>query len=153
MSASSATSVSSSANQTLSQADFLQLLVTQMTSQDPLNPQSDTEFASQLAQFTALQQAQTTQTDMASLQANALIGETVTVQPTNGAPAVTGIVAGVVMSKGQPNVYIDGNIYPLTEITTVAPTIPTSSTTGGSTTGGSTTSSSTTGSSSSTSGS
>ena len=30
---------------------FLQLLVTQMQNQDPLNPSSDTEFIAQLAQF------------------------------------------------------------------------------------------------------
>jgi flagellar basal-body rod modification protein FlgD len=45
--------------QTLNQADFLQLLVTQMSSQDPLNPESDTDFAAQLAQFSSLQATQT----------------------------------------------------------------------------------------------
>ncbi len=37
---------------------FLQLLVTQMQYQDPLEPTSDTEFISQLAQFSALEEMQ-----------------------------------------------------------------------------------------------
>ena len=78
MSTSSLTS-STPASQTLTQANFLQLLVTQMTSQDPLNPESDTEFASQLAQFSALQQSQNMAGDMQELQANSLIGSTVSV--------------------------------------------------------------------------
>lgn len=36
--------------------DFLQLLVTQLKSQDPMNPMKDQEFAAQLAQFSSLEQ-------------------------------------------------------------------------------------------------
>ena len=35
---------------------FLRLLVTQVRNQDPLSPQDPTEFVSQLAQFSALEQ-------------------------------------------------------------------------------------------------
>ena len=35
---------------------FLRLLVTQIQNQDPLSPQDPTEFVSQLAQFSSLQQ-------------------------------------------------------------------------------------------------
>ena len=35
---------------------FLRLLVTQIQNQDPLNPQDPTDFVSQLAQFSALEQ-------------------------------------------------------------------------------------------------
>jgi flagellar basal-body rod modification protein FlgD len=35
---------------------FLLLLVTQMKNQDPLNPQDPTQFVSQLAQFSSLEQ-------------------------------------------------------------------------------------------------
>jgi len=38
--------------------DFLRLLVTQLNYQDPMNPQDAQEFASQLAQFTSLEQLQ-----------------------------------------------------------------------------------------------
>ena len=35
---------------------FLQLLVTQLAHQDPMQPQSDSEFIAQLAQFSSLEQ-------------------------------------------------------------------------------------------------
>lgn len=40
----------------LGQADFLTLLVAQLTHQDPLNPMQDTDMTSQLAQFSSLEQ-------------------------------------------------------------------------------------------------
>ena len=41
---------------TLNRDDFLQLLVTQLSNQDPLNPMDGQEFAAQLAQFSSLEQ-------------------------------------------------------------------------------------------------
>jgi len=38
----------------LGKDDFLQLLVTQLQNQDPLNPMDSTEFTAQLAQFSSL---------------------------------------------------------------------------------------------------
>jgi flagellar basal-body rod modification protein FlgD len=46
----------SSGTQTLSKDDFLKLLVTQLQNQDPLNPTDSTQFVSQLAQFSSLEQ-------------------------------------------------------------------------------------------------
>src|ERR1700710_2209786 len=96
----------------LGQADFLKLLVTQMTSQDPLNPQSDTAFAAQLAQFSALQQTQTMAGDVQGLQANNLIGRTVSViDPSNSKNNATGVVTGVEYDGGTPKVEINGAIH------------------------------------------
>lgn len=41
--------------ESLGKDDFLKLLVTQLTQQDPLNPQDGTQFVAQLAQFTSLE--------------------------------------------------------------------------------------------------
>ncbi|MFH1144394.1 MAG: flagellar hook capping FlgD N-terminal domain-containing protein [Candidatus Eisenbacteria bacterium] len=57
-SVSATTSTSSSATAVMGKEDFLKLLVTQMTHQDPLNPIEDTEFVAQLAQFSTLEQMQ-----------------------------------------------------------------------------------------------
>lgn len=106
--------------QTLNQADFLKLLVTQMTSQDPLNPTSDTQMAAQMAQFSALQASQNTETDIEGLQANALIGQTVTVA-TTGSPQ-TGVVSGVAMQTGsEPQIVVNGQLFSLSQLTAIAP--------------------------------
>lgn len=56
-SASSTTATTpASAQQPLGKEDFLQLLVAQLSAQDPLNPMDSREFSAQLAQFSALEQ-------------------------------------------------------------------------------------------------
>jgi flagellar basal-body rod modification protein FlgD len=123
-----AAQTAAAANQTLTQANFLQLLVTQMSSQDPLNPQSDTEFAAQLAQFSALQQSQAMQQNMAVLQANSMIGETVTATPTSGSTTVTGQVTGVQIQSGTPVIVVGGQTYNLSQVTSITPPVSSTST-------------------------
>src|SRR5437667_2241117 len=79
---------------TLNQDDFLKLLVAQMSAQDPMNPQSNSDFAAQMAQFSALQTSRATQSDIAQLhadqqavQANGLLGRSVTLLGSDGAIA------------------------------------------------------------------
>ena len=49
-------------NSALGEQDFLKLLVAQLKNQDPLAPQDNTQFVSQLAQFSSLQAAMGTNT-------------------------------------------------------------------------------------------
>lgn len=51
---------------------FLKLLVAQLTNQDPLNPVEDTEFITQLAQFTSVEELQKLNTGMEQLNASYL---------------------------------------------------------------------------------
>jgi flagellar basal-body rod modification protein FlgD len=120
---SSNSSQSSAGSQTLDQADFLKLLVTQMSSQDPLNPQSDTAFAAQLAQFSALSESQDMQADLQNIQATGLIGQTVTVSSSSGGSAVTGTVTAVQVSAGIPSIIVNGQPYALSQISAVTPTL------------------------------
>jgi flagellar basal-body rod modification protein FlgD len=112
--------------QTLTQNDFLKLLVAQMSAQDPLNPQSNTDFAAQMAQFSALQTSQSTQGEISLLQAgqqvqqaNGLIGRTVTLQLPNGTTP-TGVVSGVLISTGVPMIVVNGTPYNLSNVLSIA---------------------------------
>jgi flagellar basal-body rod modification protein FlgD len=54
-------------NNGLGENAFLKLLVTQMQNQDPLNPQDNSAFLAQLAQFSSLEQLQGIKTDTDTL--------------------------------------------------------------------------------------
>ena len=117
--------------QTLGQNDFLKLLVTQMTSQDPMNPQKDTEFIAQMAQFSALEQSKTMQADMAQLraqqqilQATALLGQTVELQVNTGT-AISGVVSAVQIDAGTPSLVVGGTSYDLSQLVKIKPTLVT----------------------------
>jgi flagellar basal-body rod modification protein FlgD len=130
-----ATSTATTANSTLSETQFLQLLTQQLENQDPLQPEDDTQFLSQMAQFTALQETNTLNQQIQNLTASSYIGSTVTVNPGNSSP-VTGVVTGVDTSGTLPALVINGSEYPLAQLQMVDPT-----TTSGSSASGSSTSS------------
>ena len=105
-----------------------------MTSQDPLNPESDTDFAAQLAQFSSLQEATTMAGSMSTMQASSLIGATVSVESaTNGNQETTGVVTAVDMSSGSPEIQVNGQLYALSQILSISPTQSTAATTAGAT--------------------
>jgi flagellar basal-body rod modification protein FlgD len=67
-----------SRSDTVSQGDFLKMLTTQLKSQDPLNPLEGSEFASQLATFSQLQELTTmNKTLSASLDANLMLAQSI----------------------------------------------------------------------------
>lgn len=83
-----ASALGGAAESRLGKDEFLKLLITQLQSQDPLNPTQDTEFVAQLAQFSSLEQLQNVnstlggltaaQDRMAATQATAMLGREVT---------------------------------------------------------------------------
>jgi flagellar basal-body rod modification protein FlgD len=56
-----------SPTQPLGQSAFLKLLMAQLSNQDPLNPTSGTEFVTQLAQFSMVEQSQTQSTTLGTI--------------------------------------------------------------------------------------
>ncbi len=100
---------------TLDKDDFLKILVTQLTHQDPTQPMEDREFVAQMAQFSALEQMTNLNKEfsrvvglIASSQAVSLIGKTVEVA--DGESTVTGIVKEVT-GGDYPQILIDGKFY------------------------------------------
>ena len=124
--------LSGGAQQTLTQNDFLKLLVAQMENQDPMSPQSDTDMAAQMAQFTSLTQSTAMSGSLSALQANSLIGSTVTVQTDSTGDTTSGVVTSVALgaasSDGTPQILINGTAYDLSSVVSVTPTVTTPAT-------------------------
>ena len=110
--ASSASSSTTGATPTLDYDSFLQLLLAQMQNQDPLNPTDSTEFVSQLATFSNVEQGMNTNTKLDQLltvsnltQASTMVGHTL--MSADG--SVSGVIASVrVDSSGATAVLTDG---------------------------------------------
>jgi flagellar basal-body rod modification protein FlgD len=102
--------------QRLGQQEFLRLLTTQLSNQDPLEPMKDTQFISQMAQFTSLEQARNTYLfDLA----DAMVGRPVVVALKNDDGSVTrviGTVSGINLEQGTPKVIVDGDAYPVDKV-------------------------------------
>lgn len=98
---------------------FLSLLCTQMKYQDPLNPQSDTEFISQLASFSALEQMQNLNSTFSQSQAFSMIGQEVHVKADNKQGFVAGTVDYVTVSRGKAYLSIGGTLYSADKLITV----------------------------------
>ncbi len=114
------------ARKTLGQDDFIRLLTTQMSNQDPMNPISDTDQIAQLAQFSSLQSMNSLLTNSQLSGASTMIGKNVTALSTDG-KAHSGTVESVQMSSGAVYVTIDGQAYAYTTISqvkAVAPSTP-----------------------------
>jgi flagellar basal-body rod modification protein FlgD len=91
----------------IQQEDFLKVLLAQLSFQDPLKPMDNQEFMSQLAQFSAIEQARQSSEDIQSMltlqvadQAVGLLGRTVEVQSQNGSQV--GEVTTVSFYQGKP---------------------------------------------------
>lgn len=98
---------------------FLQLLCTQMQYQDPLNPSSDTEFISQLASFSSLEQMQNLNNSFAQTQAFTMIGQEVQVKAENKEGYVQGTVDYVTVSGGKSYFSIGGTLYASDKLLTI----------------------------------
>jgi flagellar basal-body rod modification protein FlgD len=115
--ASAMSSATNSSNSAMQMEDFLQLLTSQISNQDPLEPMKDTEFISQMANIASLEQMQqftkgfeTFADTQKDLVAQAYLGKQVNISE-NGEDA-SGIVDAVEMSEsGDVFVTVGGKNY------------------------------------------
>lgn len=121
-SVSSATSKDKSSS-SLDKEAFLQLLVTQMKYQDPLEPTDNTEYVSQLATFSELEEMQNMVGSTDLSRASSLVGQYVTVKVTNettGEPILKGgKVDYVAVEGGKGYLNIDGENYSIDDLDSV----------------------------------
>lgn len=107
--------VSATSSENAAGLDFkslMQIILQQLTYQDPLKPMDNFQFVSQMAQFSELQQIQSLNTSIstllntqASLQATGLLGKTVDFT-TAGSTSAIGTVKSVTFVSGKPSLTI-----------------------------------------------
>jgi flagellar basal-body rod modification protein FlgD len=110
-------------NQSLGRDDFLKLLVTQLSYQDPTAPMEDKEFIAQMAQFSSLEQMTNMASDFSRLaeiitasEANSAVGKSV--ELLEGDNVVQGTVKAVTRG-GAPQVLVNGNYYQWSQVTKI----------------------------------
>jgi len=106
----------------LGKEEFLKLLVTQLQNQDPLEPMENTEFISQMANFSALEQMTAINSNLEKLmrslkedlfpqlsmqQAASLIGREIVYEDSSGSTTI-GRVAAVALEDGVVYYIVDG---------------------------------------------
>lgn len=91
--------------------DFLKVLLTQLSYQDPLKPMDNQEFMAQIAQFTSVEQTQQLNTkietlinNQAALQSVGLIGRTVDATTASG--TLTGTVTALSLQGSSPSLSV-----------------------------------------------
>ena len=102
---------------------FLQLLVAQMKYQDPLEPTSNTEYISQFATFSELEQMQNMSATLELSRASSLVGQTVLMKVTDSTGRTTtvqGNVDYIVYEGNKAYLSIGGELYSLDDLDTVA---------------------------------
>lgn len=107
----------------LGKDDFLKLLITQLSNQDPTSPMENTEFIAQMAQFSSLEQMTNMNQEFAKMnsmlvssQAVGTIGKTVDI--TLGNTKTTGVVEAVTYGAN-PQVRVNNMYYDMKQISAV----------------------------------
>ena len=108
------------ANAALDKNDFLKILITQLSHQDPTQPMDDKSFIAQMAQFSSLEQMTNMSEGLAKVanlvaksQAVSLLGNAVDV--TSGGETVSGIVDAVT-GGDFPQILVNGQYYDYSQV-------------------------------------
>ena len=115
-----------SAKKVLNQDDFLSLLITQFSTQDPLNPVTDTAFISQMAEFTTLENAKETQSEITRLrqqsanqEAVSMIGKQVELLSGDDGEITYGTVSKVLIDSNGPKLVVGGYPYTVDKVVAI----------------------------------
>ncbi|MCR4787348.1 MAG: flagellar hook capping protein [Lachnospiraceae bacterium] len=101
---------------------FLQLLVAQMKYQDPLEPTDNSQYITQYATFSQVEQIQNMAASTELSRASGMVGKSVevTTEDANGAEKIIeGVVEFVKYENNKAYVSIDGELYAASDVTAV----------------------------------
>ena len=116
---------SASSRASISRDQFLKILVSELTSQDPLEPMSNNDFIQQLVGLQSLEQTANLTDSLSSFErfmqmssGSTMIGKSVKGLAANG-EQVQGVVTKVVMENGTVNVVVGSQKVPVDSITEI----------------------------------
>lgn len=121
-------------NSDLDVQDFFDLMVTQLTNQDFTNPVDDTQYMSQLAQFSAMKQMTVLAEYSQSNYAMSFLGKEVTAAKNKIGGSVektTGIVTSISLVDNEYTLTVDGKTFSLEQIMSVDSSADTGTAEGG----------------------
>jgi flagellar basal-body rod modification protein FlgD len=108
------------ASSVLDRNDFLKILITQLSHQDPTQPMNDKEFVAQMAQFSSLEQITNMSEGLSKVadlisrsQAVGLLGTAVEIS--DGAQTVSGVVDAVT-GGNFPQLLVNGQYYDYSQV-------------------------------------
>lgn len=118
----SANLAAKTASSSLDADQFMQILMAQLTHQDPLEPMNNAEMMSQFSQLNSLQELRSIHTTMDQVSASnqvtylaSLIGKNVKVNRPDG-KVLEGIVEGVITEKDNPQLQIGSETVPMSDV-------------------------------------
>ena len=110
-------------DQNLGKEDFLKILLTQLSHQDPTAPMQDKEFIAQMAQFSSLEQMTNMAADFSKMarmlrgtEASSSLGKAVELNLEDN--TVQGVVRAVTRDE-MPRILVNGKFYDWDKVTTV----------------------------------
>ncbi|MBE5945998.1 MAG: hypothetical protein E7259_03520 [Lachnospiraceae bacterium] len=101
---------------------FLQMLVTQMQYQDPLNPSDSTQYMSQLAQYSSLEATMNISSTIEQGNGLNLVGQYVIMNTTDAAgnsQMISGLVQYATVKDGEVLLSINDSYYPASDLDSV----------------------------------
>ena len=112
-----------SPNQSLGKEDFLKILLTQLSHQDPTAPMEDKEFIAQMAQFSSLEQMTNMAADFSRMarmlrntEASGALGKAVEIQLED--EMVQGVVQAITREDA-PQILVNGRYYNWENVTSI----------------------------------
>ncbi|MCR5452599.1 MAG: hypothetical protein K6F00_08235 [Lachnospiraceae bacterium] len=97
---------------------FLQLLVTEMKYQDPMQPSDNSEYVKQMATFSQVEAVQNVQSDMDEMRAASMVGKYVSITDEEG-NVKEGKVDYTTKVSGEIKVSVEGELYNMTSVSGV----------------------------------
>lgn len=108
----------------LGKDDFLKLLITQLTQQDPTNPMKDHDFIAQMAQFSSLEQMKNISSGISRMEAKqsySLVGKVVSGPDMVTGETVVGLAAALFFdADGKSYVRVNGRSVEVEKITLIS---------------------------------